>query len=547
MHTSSSSSTGHSSLHIASDSSLHSSRTERSDTLKPARTPRTPRPGQILTQVFQDQSSHSLTSAGAGSSSYPNTPVGGLRAQLHQLLPRHTLFHVRVNIHQLSSVPLVKGQFGVRWKFKNVKSRKEKEKHSKGKAKTEESHANSDDGEEHGSGDVDRASVEGSMDDTHGSHVHLTIPSVLISDGYHSTPPSATSTRSASPNPYSQYLTSDWLPPSSLPFNSTRLDSSLSSTTSYYRYAPARGMTPYLKLRDHNVVWEHTLNVVVRIDVDRDTMDLLPNELKLVVMQRVISGDIDAPHNPRLGAIYLNLAEYANAGPVTRQYLLSESKTNATMKLTIQLERVGGEEIFKAPPLPKDGVLGGITGILENDVYRTHPRKLDLYGMYYDNEGKGDKHRKGATLNLGADTFDMSNLSSSYGPRTTETLIEAIFNPVPTHSEKESPFTYYVPLEREKKSFPLGLGLDTNDNGSGSLNPHEKDGSMRSTATISSSYASVRSNSSSGKAPSLSSRSGRSVSSHDRSSEFGGRGTEEEKTRHWWHRIGHSRPGTPII
>jgi len=44
-------------------------------------------------------------------------------------------------------------------------------------------------------------------------------------------------------------------------------------------------MTPYLKLQDHNVVWEHTLNVVVRMDVDRDTGDLLPNELKLVVMQ----------------------------------------------------------------------------------------------------------------------------------------------------------------------------------------------------------------------------------------------------------------------
>lgn len=44
-------------------------------------------------------------------------------------------------------------------------------------------------------------------------------------------------------------------------------------------------MTPYLKLQDHNVVWEHTLNVVVQMDVNRDTTDLLPNELKLMVMQ----------------------------------------------------------------------------------------------------------------------------------------------------------------------------------------------------------------------------------------------------------------------
>lgn len=52
-------------------------------------------------------------------------------------------------------------------------------------------------------------------------------------------------------------------------------------------------------------------------------------------MQRVISGDPDAPQNPRLGAVYLNLAEYADAGSVTRRYLLRESKTNATLKVRL--------------------------------------------------------------------------------------------------------------------------------------------------------------------------------------------------------------------
>jgi hypothetical protein len=158
-----------------------------------------------------------------------------------------------------------------------------------------------------------------------------------------------------------------------------------------------------------------------------------------------------------------------------------------------------------------------------------------------------DKERKGGTLNVGTDPLDMSNLSSAYGPRTTETLIEAIFNPVPTHSEKESPFTYYVPWEhRGKKPSPMILGFDTSANGSGSLNEHGREGSKHSTSA-SSEYASVNSDSASGKPPSLSSQSGRSVSSHSHSSEFGVGGSEEEKPKSWWRKIGHSRPGTPAI
>ena len=50
-------------------------------------------------------------------------------------------------------------------------------------------------------------------------------------------------------------------------------------------------------------------------------------------LQRVVHGDPDAPRHPRIGALYLNLAEYVNAGAVTRRYLLRESKINATLKV----------------------------------------------------------------------------------------------------------------------------------------------------------------------------------------------------------------------
>jgi len=160
--------------------------------------------------------------------------------------------------------------------------------------------------------------------------------------------------------------------------------------------------------------------------------------------------------------------------------------------------------------------------------------------MYNDNQHKAEKRRKGTPLKNVLDPFDISNFSSSYGPRTTETLIEAIFNPVPTHSEKESPFTYYVPFEPQltKKASQITVA---STGGSGSLNGP---GSIRSTAT-GSEYASAPSRSPSGKPPSLSSQSGRSLSSHGHSSDSGVGGGEEERHKSWWRKIGRSRPGTP--
>ena len=47
----------------------------------------------------------------------------------------------------------------------------------------------------------------------------------------------------------------------------------------------SRGCTDWSKLHNYNVKWDHRVSVVVQMDVHRETGDLLPNELKLVVMQ----------------------------------------------------------------------------------------------------------------------------------------------------------------------------------------------------------------------------------------------------------------------
>jgi len=132
----------------------------------------------------------------------------------------------------------------------------------------------------------------------------------------------------------SDYLTSG-ARKSSASSSAGSADSSALNTTSSTdaSYSDGRGITEWAPLHEHSAKWEHTVNVVVKMDVDRETLDLMHNELKLTVMQKVVPGDPNSPENPRRGIVYLNLAEYADAGAVTRRYLLRQSKTNATLKV----------------------------------------------------------------------------------------------------------------------------------------------------------------------------------------------------------------------
>ena len=193
------------------------------------------------------------------------------------------------------------------------------------------------------------------------------------------------------------------------------------------------------------------------------------------------------------------------------------------VKLTIELEYVSGETTYIAPPLPKGEIMNEITGFLDNGSVRKRPRALDLYGPYRDQEelekdllgtarsgrltGKFPKsaksaksqrtiHRKpsnGSTTPVESDSeeematddmddlddevdlaFDIQRLPHAYGIKTTETIIEALFNPVKiTDVQYESPFTIYEPpppvmapgftteTTNKKSMNGIGLGLSS--------------------------------------------------------------------------------------
>ncbi|KAH6903270.1 hypothetical protein BKA70DRAFT_1433782 [Coprinopsis sp. MPI-PUGE-AT-0042] len=151
--------------------------------------------------------------------------------------------------------------------------------------------------------------------------------------------------------------------------------------------SPSKGLVPYRPLKDHSITYSFPLNAIVKFDIARSggsgpdgkpRPNLQASELKLVVIQRVIPDDPDGPpQNPRLGAIYLNLAEYVGKGRVERRYLLKESR------LSIELTYVSGNSEYVAPPLPKAEIMGGIENFLVQNENLNKQRTKDIYGYTY--------------------------------------------------------------------------------------------------------------------------------------------------------------------
>jgi hypothetical protein len=252
-------------------------------------------------------------------------------------------------------VPFVSGEFGVRWKFKGVQSSSAQKKGLLGRVKAKAKINDKGKGRE--------LDVDGVLSPNYDvfpitpilAHTASAIPVKLPSSRPHidcsvslssveadqisSIVPSSQSSLAPSSQPTLHWADSSssatahassitMVPDSALSELPDPLTLPIGSTL-------RRGTTSFLKLKDHSVIWSHTLDTLLKFDIDRETSQIHPNPLKLVVMQRVIPDDPDgSPQNPRLGAVYLNLAEYIGKGSVERKYLLKESKTNSVLKVS---------------------------------------------------------------------------------------------------------------------------------------------------------------------------------------------------------------------
>jgi hypothetical protein len=262
-------------------------------------------------------------------------PGSRLRSQISHLLPRHALFHVHLTIHQINAVPLLRGEFGVRWRFSHAREISEEKGGAGGaggngsgttllsrmKGKMKSGGGSSKVAEEGKGSEKERESEEDDEDGRETSSSPTTTDSNTISssgDDANSLFAAHANRKTAAPPPPplpplpGMYLTPDWHPSSlhtpafghPIPTASTITPSSFrpitpllsasvpSTSTSPLSPSPIspvsharKGSTPFAPLKDHAASWEHSVAVVVRLGIDRETNVLLPNELQLDVVQ----------------------------------------------------------------------------------------------------------------------------------------------------------------------------------------------------------------------------------------------------------------------
>ncbi|WRT70516.1 uncharacterized protein IL334_007514 [Kwoniella shivajii] len=67
------------------------------------------------------------------------------------------------------------------------------------------------------------------------------------------------------------------------------------------------------------------------------------------------------------GIVDLDLAAFAGKGKLTRRFLLKGSRTNATIKLTVDMKWIGGEDKWAAPPMQEGHHVSGVSDFMPMD------------------------------------------------------------------------------------------------------------------------------------------------------------------------------------
>ena len=135
---------------------------------------------------------------------------------------------------------------------------------------------------------------------------------------------------------------------------SKRRDSTLSPTTpSGPSYAEPKGSTVLTPLRSHTATFTREIHCRVAIPVratrDSSRYTLQPSPLRLAVRQEVLADD-GKKEEVKTGEVVLDLSQFVGNGKgeyaVPRRYLLNDCKTNATLRVTVRMEWVGGEHDY---------------------------------------------------------------------------------------------------------------------------------------------------------------------------------------------------------
>ncbi|QRV98904.1 N-terminal C2 in EEIG1 and EHBP1 proteins [Ceratobasidium sp. AG-Ba] len=406
-------------------------------------------------------------------------PHLGLRAQIRNYFGKHATFSVHVHIHELANIPLVSGDFACRWRVKGAQALARRDSASGKSVRSDGTGSGTGSASFTGESPTKKTHKNGRTLSADAEHIEVQVqpPSPTldptVTQGSVTTAASLGESEWSSPSESSdgKQPSVGFLQPAESSHDhdsdtedghqkgasSVTLTSAAKGQPHNPLHGPGRGRTETVNIIDHTVVWDEVVEVAANMGIAKETKGLSPCELKLIVEQVPQHHEHLVKAKTTLGVVRLNLAEYVGKGSVTRRYLLRDSKTNATLKLTIDVKWLSGDQDYIAPPLQKAQIMDAVAGLMSNDRImhssRPHLSTSSSASSFYNiatPDLPSTPGLRGRSPSLSR-TPTLSHSLSFTRPHTpgptarTEQIIEALFNPVPTTNPNPSPFSYYAP------------------------------------------------------------------------------------------------------
>ncbi|KAJ2693753.1 hypothetical protein H4R19_005979, partial [Coemansia spiralis] len=123
----------------------------------------------------------------------------------------------------------------------------------------------------------------------------------------------------------------------------------------------------------------------------------------------------------KIGALAINLSEYARLAPSSRRYFLHECKLNCTLKLAITVTQVAGPGGFDAPPLDRSIALTDLNDIIASEGARG-PRETSSVGNSLSSQPQLPARRT-ANITSASSTHSATTQSNTTGTSHSRALL----------------------------------------------------------------------------------------------------------------------------
>ncbi|CAH7674836.1 hypothetical protein BY996DRAFT_4580435 [Phakopsora pachyrhizi] len=161
---------------------------------------------------------------------------------------------------------------------------------------------------------------------------------------------------------------------STSPKFATPLEQSFNPSLVFPLKAESSGSTPYVKLKNHSVLFRHAFHCPVSIQINKDGV-LQPCILTMILKEEHITSqgrrevskhglvDIDLSQFAPIATVDSSLTGTERLGTKLQKsriekakFLLNASKTNASLKVQIQMDFINGATVFKNPQVKDSGL-----------------------------------------------------------------------------------------------------------------------------------------------------------------------------------------------